>query len=115
RPRALFRGHRSGDTGELEPVTAEIPDGIDYAIHTDPPVDPEAMRYAPQAPPRYIWPRRVLALAVLVGLVWVLVGTAYWWSQRQYYVGEDDGFVVIYRGVEVPGLSSVHEVSDVPL
>ncbi|HWJ10472.1 MAG TPA: protein phosphatase 2C domain-containing protein [Nocardioides sp.] len=113
RPRALFRGHRSGDTGELEPVTAEIPEGIDYAIRADPPADPEAMRYAPQAPPRFIWPRRLLALAVLVGLVWVALGTAYWWSQRQYYVGEDAGKVVIYRGVEVPGLSSVHEVSDV--
>ncbi|TWG99024.1 protein phosphatase [Nocardioides sp. J9] len=113
RPRALFRGHRSGDTGELEPVAAEIPEGIDYAIHADPPVDPEAMRYAPQAPPRFIWPRRLLALAVLVGLAWMVVGTAYWWSQRQYYVGEDDGVVVIYRGVQVPGLSSVHEVSDI--
>lgn len=113
RPRALFRGHRSGDTGELEPVTAEIPEGVDYAIRADPPADPEAMRYAPQAPPRFIWPRRLLALAVLVGLVWVVLGSAYWWSQRQYYVGADDGKVVIYRGVEVPGLSSVHEVSDV--
>ncbi|QSR24066.1 protein phosphatase [Nocardioides aromaticivorans] len=113
RPRALFRGHRSGDTGELEPVAAEIPEGIDYAIRADPPADPEAMRYAPQAPPRFIWPRRLLGLAVLVGLVWVVLGTAYWWSQRQYYVGEDDGKVVIYRGVEVPGLSSVHEVSDI--
>lgn len=113
RPRALFRGHRSGDTGELEPIADEIPEGVDYAIRADPPADPEAMRYAPQAPPRFIWPRRLLALAVLVGLVWVLLGTAYWWSQRQYYVGEDGGMVVIYRGVEVPGLSSVHEVSDV--
>ncbi len=113
RPRALFRGHRSGDTGELEPIPDEIPEGIDYAIRADPPADPEAMRYAPQAPPRYIWPRRLLALAVLLGLVWVLLGTAYWWSQRQYYVGEDDGAVVIYRGVEVPGLSSIFETSDV--
>lgn len=113
RPRALFRGHRSGDTGELEPVAAEIPPGIDHAIQADPPYDPEAIRYAPQPPPRFIWPRRLLALAVLVGLVWVVLGTAYWWSQRQYYVGEDDGLVVIYRGVEVPGLSSVFEVSDV--
>ena len=32
RARGLFRGHRSGDTGELEPVTAEIPEGVGYAI-----------------------------------------------------------------------------------
>jgi serine/threonine protein phosphatase PrpC len=117
RPRALFRGHRSGDTGELEPVTAEIPDipeGVE-AIAADPPYDPEAMRYAPQPPPRFIWPRRLLALGVAVGLVWVVLGTAWWWSQRQYYVGEDAGKVVIFRGVEVPGLSKVFEVSDVAL
>ena len=113
RPRALFRGHRSGDTGELEPIAEEIPEGIDYAIRADPPADPEAMRYAPQPPPRFIWPRRLLALAVLIGLVWMVLGTAYWWSQRQYYVGEDDGVVVIYRGVEVPGLSSIYETSEV--
>ncbi|WP_231123491.1 PP2C family protein-serine/threonine phosphatase [Nocardioides sambongensis] len=47
-PRALFRGHRSGDTGELEPIDAEIPEGIDYAIRADPPIDPEAYRYAPR-------------------------------------------------------------------
>ncbi|WP_082606112.1 PP2C family protein-serine/threonine phosphatase [Nocardioides sp. Root190] len=113
RPRALFRGHRSGDTGELDPVPDEIPAGVDHAIRADPPSDPEAMRYAPQPPPRFIWPRRLLALALLIGLVWVVLGTAYWWSQRQYYVGEDGGQVVIYRGVEVPGLSSVFETSDV--
>lgn len=113
-PRGLFRGHRSGDTGELEPVDAEIPAGIEYAVVADPPVDPEAYRYAPQPPRRYTWPRRVMALLVLAGLAWVGLATAYWWSQQQYYVGEDDGAVVIYRGIEgVPALSSVHEVSDV--
>ena len=45
----LFRGHRSGDTGELEAVNAEIPDDVDFAISTDP-IDPEEARYAP-APP----------------------------------------------------------------
>ena len=29
---ACFRGHRSGDTGELEPIQAEIPEGVGYAI-----------------------------------------------------------------------------------
>src|SRR4249919_1492563 len=49
RPRggtSFFRGHRAGDTGELEPVAAEIPDdlppGIPFAIDTD----PESARYA---------------------------------------------------------------------
>lgn len=114
-PRALFRGHRSGDTGELEPVDAEIPDGIDYAIQADPPVDPEAMRYAPQPPQRFSWVRRLLGLAVLLGLAWIVLGSAWWWSQQQYYVGDDDGQVVIFRGVQVPGLSSVYRTTDVRL
>lgn len=115
RPRSLFRGHRSGDTGELEPVPAEIP-GVGYAIPEDPIVDPEALRYAPQPPPRFAWARRLLGAAIVLGLVWIALGTAYWWSQQKYYVGEgtgdSDGYVVIYRGVDVPGLSHVYEVSD---
>ena len=47
---AFCRGHRAGDTGELEPVAAEIPDdlppGVPFAIQTD----PEAARYAPREP-----------------------------------------------------------------
>lgn len=114
--RGLFRAHRSGDTGELEPVAAEIPDGVGYAIPEDPIVDPEALRYAPQPPPRFAWARRLLGAAIVLGLVWIALGTAYWWSQQKYYVGEgtgdSDGYVVIYRGVDVPGLSRVYEVSD---
>ena len=60
-PRAgasFFRGHRAGDTGELEPVAAEIPDdlppGVPFAIDTD----PEAARYAPREPRRHSWLRR---------------------------------------------------------
>jgi PPM family protein phosphatase len=112
-PRGLFRGHRSGDTGELEPVEAEIPEGIGYAIVDDPPVDPEAYRYAPLAPPRFTWLRRLMAAAVLLGLAWVVVASAYWWTQQQYYVGEHDGQVAVYRGIDgVPGLSSVYRTSD---
>jgi protein phosphatase len=107
RPRALFRGHRSGDTGELEPIDEEILPGVEYAIRADPPPDPEAVRYALQPPPRFTWARRLLALAVLLGLVWVVLGTAYWWSQRQYYIGEEKGEVVLFQGVDVPGLSDV--------
>ena len=54
-------------------------------------------------------------LAVLVGLAWIAVGTAYWWSQRQYYVSDQDGKVVVFRGVDVPGLSSVYEESNLDL
>jgi serine/threonine protein phosphatase PrpC len=112
-PRSLFRGHRSGDTGELEPVDAEIPDGIEYAIQADPPVDPEAYRYAPRPPRRFTWARRVLAAAVVLGLAWVVLASAYWWTQEQYYVGEHEGQVAVYRGIDgVPGLSTVYRTSD---
>ena len=112
-PRGLFRGHRSGDTGELEPVDAEIPEGVGYAIVDDPPVDPEAYRYAPLAPRRFTWLRRLMAAAVVLGLVWVVLASAYWWTQQQYYVGEHEGQVAVYRGIDgIPGLSSVYRTSD---
>lgn len=115
-PRGLFRGHRSGDTGELEPIEAEIPDmpaGVEYAIVDDPPADPEAYRYAPLAPRRFTWLRRLMAAAVVLGLVWVALASAYWWTQQQYYVSEHEGQVAVYRGIDgVPGLSSVYRTSD---
>ena len=45
----FFRGHRSGDTGELEPVPADIPEEAGFAIASDP-IDPEHARYAPVGP-----------------------------------------------------------------
>src|SRR5829696_4627099 len=65
----LFRGHRAGDTGELEPIRAEIPD-VPFAIETDP-VDPEEARYAPRPPRRFVVARRVLAGVAVVGVAWI--------------------------------------------
>jgi protein phosphatase len=114
----LFRGHRSGDTGEMEPVQAEIPDDIGFAIPSDP-IDPEEARYAPQAPRRYAWIRRLLVLMIVVGLLWVALAAAWSWSQRQFYVGEHDGKVTIFRGIDadLPGaeLSSPYEVTDLEM
>lgn len=110
---SLFRGHRSGDTGELEAVDAEIaaplPADVGFAISNDP-IDPETARYAPRPPRRFAWLRRLLALAVVVGVLWVAVAAAWSWSQRQYYVGEDGETVVIFRGLDasVPGLALSH-------
>ena len=115
---SLFRGHRSGDTGELEPVAAEIPDDVPFAIPSDP-IDPEEARYAPRPPRRFGWLRVVLAMAVVVGLLWIAAAAAWSWSQQQYYVGEHEGQVTIYRGVnaDLPGieLSQPYETSDVEL
>jgi serine/threonine protein phosphatase PrpC len=116
---SLFRGHRAGDTGELEPIRAEIPDEVGFAIRNDPVADPESLRYAPIAPGRYTWLSRLLALAVVVGVLWLIGAGAWSWSQDQYYVGEDDGAVVIYRGLDasMPGLDLSHpyETSNVTL
>ncbi len=115
----LFRGHRSGDTGELEPVQADIPDDLPgYAITADP-IDPEQARYAPQPPRRFVWLKRLFALLLVVGVVWIVLAWAYSWSQDQYFVGEEDGSVVIFRGVntELAGfaLSEPYQTTDVDL
>ena len=115
---SLFRGHRSGDTGELEPVLADIPDDVPHAITSDP-IDPEEARYAPRPPRRYGWIRAVLAAVVVIGLLWIALAAAWSWSQSQYFVGESNGQVTIYRGLngDVVGfdLSSPYESSDVEL
>jgi protein phosphatase len=115
---SLFRGHRSGDTGELEAVSADLPDDVGYAIANDP-IDPETARYAPRPPRRLAWLRPILVLAVVVGVLWVAGAAAWSWSQKQYYVGEQDGVVVIFRGVnaDLPGLSlsQPYETTDVEI
>jgi protein phosphatase len=119
RSTSLFRGHRAGDTGELEPIRAEIPDEVPFAIPSDPIRDPETARYAPRPPDRFTWLRRLLALMVVVGVVWVVAAAAWAWSQDQFYVGEQDGTVVIYRGLDasLPGLdlSEPYESTNVEL
>ncbi len=114
--KSLFRGHRGGDTGELEPVPGD-PQG-DQA-RRDHAVDPEELRYAPRAPQRFLWLRR-LAILVAVGLVLgIAVTVGYRWTQSQYYVAADGESVAIYQGVQadIPGLTltSVHEATDVTL
>lgn len=114
---SLFRGHRSGDTGELEPIAAEILDEVPFALRTD--SDPELARYAPRPPRRFRWLTRVLSVLVVVGLVWAGLALAWSWVQDQYYVGEEDGVVVIYRGLDasLPGfdLSQPYETTNVEL
>jgi serine/threonine protein phosphatase PrpC len=101
--RALFR-HRQTDTGELEPV-------VDQA-----PVDPEELRYAPRAPRRRRWLRRLLVALLALAVVAAGVAGGYSWSQNQYYVAADGPYVAIYRGVQMdlPGveLSRTYEVED---
>jgi protein phosphatase len=115
---SLFRGHRAGDTGELEPVAAEIPDDLPFAIPADP-LDPEEARYAPRPPRRFVWLKRLLGALIVLGLLWMALAAAWSWSQQQYYVGEQDGQVVIYRGLnaDLPGISisTPYETTDVEM
>jgi protein phosphatase len=111
---SMFRGHRSGDTGELEPVPAEASHG-----HPNDPMDPEVARYAPRAPHRFAWLKRFAAAAVILGLVWMGASAAYAWTQRQYFVSAHDGKVTIFRGIDasLPGitLKEPYEESDISL
>ncbi|HEY0642362.1 MAG TPA: serine/threonine-protein phosphatase, partial [Nocardioides sp.] len=111
----LFRGHRSGDTGEIPPVPGDVPEG---AFAADP-IDPEAARYAPRAPRRYAWLRRLMVLALVLGVAWMVLAAGWSWSQQQFYVADHDGNVAIFRGIDadLPGLSLSHpyEVTDVEL
>jgi protein phosphatase len=106
--KSFFRGHRSGDTGEMDPVPGEDED-----------LDPEELRYAPRAPRRFVWLRRLgIALALLL-VAGVVVALGYRWTQSQYYVAAYHDKVAIYKGVQaqVPGvrMHSVAEETGVPL
>jgi PPM family protein phosphatase len=96
---------RMKDTGEIPAVEADI--------------DPEELRYAPRAPGRLRWVRRLVILVVAAGLVVAGGSWAYSWSQHQYYVGADNGRVAIYEGVQgdLPGvdLSHVYEPENITL
>jgi protein phosphatase len=97
---------RPSDTGELEPVPGDD-------------VDPEALRYAPREPRRFVWGRRLGIAVLAVALVVGLGIAAYAWTQTQYYVGPADRRVAVYKGVEagLPGLRMHHvvETSDLRL
>ena len=94
----------------MEPIAADLaddlPPGVPFAIDTD----PETARYAPREPRRHLWLRRGLAVLGLVGIAWMAGAAAWEWSQHQYYVGEQDGVVTIFRGVQadIPGIDLSH-------
>ncbi|MGH3331111.1 MAG: PP2C family protein-serine/threonine phosphatase [Nocardioidaceae bacterium] len=97
--KSFFRGHRSGDTGELEPVPG-----------AEKQVDPEELRYAPREPQRFVWLRRIFLILALAALLWLGGSAAYSWTQQQYYVSADDQNVAIYKGIEadLPGVTLSH-------
>ena len=79
--------------------------------------DPEELRYAPRAPLRFIWLRRLMVVVVVLVVLGVAGKVAYDWTNRQYYVGvAEDGNVAVYQGIEQSllglDLSEVHERSE---
>lgn len=110
RPRTTARA----ETGELDPVT-DRPPGAQHAIDAD----PEEARYAPRPQPRFLWLRRVLSALVVLGLLATAAGAGIWWSQRQFYVGQQDGTVTIYRGLQASvgsyDLSTAYETTNLDL
>ncbi|MCW2785955.1 MAG: serine/threonine-protein phosphatase [Marmoricola sp.] len=64
-------------------------------------VDPEDIRYAPQPPPGARWASRIAILVVVLVLLGGGGWGAYAYSQTRYYVGEDNGNVAIFKGVEL--------------
>jgi len=70
-------------------------------------LDPEELRYAPRAPKRFLWLRRLAVLVVVLALIGGGGWLAYGWTQKQYYVGTDGDYVAIFKGVddEIPGLT----------
>ena len=109
--KSFFRGHRSGDTGELEPVPGD-PGEPEH-------VDPEELRYAPRPPRRFAWLRRIGILLALTALLALAATGAYSWTQDQYYVASDGDSVAIYQGIQadLPGvtLSERYETSEITL
>lgn len=88
-------------------------------ILLDPSADPEELRYAPRAPRRFLWVRRIALILVALAVVAGGLTIAYQWTQTQYYVAADGDRVAIYRGVnaDLPGvaLSHVYQVQGLKL
>ena len=99
-----------GSTGRAEPTVAVRAGGEGHGGGHGghgASVDPEELRYAPRPPKRFLWPRRIAVLVVILGLIVGGAWFGYSWTQKQYYVGTDGDYVAIFRGVEadLPGLS----------
>jgi len=58
----------------------------------------------------WLWLVLGLLLLGLLGIVWMVGAAAWSWTQHQYYVGDQDGVVTIFRGIQadVPGLDLSH-------
>ncbi|MDX6298102.1 MAG: family protein phosphatase [Nocardioidaceae bacterium] len=83
-------------------------------LMADPSVDPEQLRYAPRAPRRLLWLRRLGLLGLALIVICGGLAAAYQWSQTQYFVAADGKNVAIYQGVnaQLPGIRLNHVYAD---
>lgn len=97
------------DTSRQAPV-------VDEDELSDDPRDPEELRYAPLAPRRFRWLRRIVIGVALLAVIGLALTWVYDWTQRQYYVAESEGKVAIYQGLDGSiagfGLSDVYDTTD---
>lgn len=117
----------AGQRGSTRRTSAPRADSGTPAVVTDrsptpvaaSPSDPEEARYAPRPPRRFLVLRRLLVTIMVLGVIWIAGAAAWSWSQRQFYVGESDGQVTIFRGVNadlpVLTLSRAYETTDVSI
>ncbi|WP_241901517.1 PP2C family protein-serine/threonine phosphatase [Nocardioides houyundeii] len=112
----LFRAR--GNAPHEQGAPTDLPGDVDFAIPSDP-IDTETARYAPRPPQRFFWARRSLVAMTILGTLWMALAVAWHWTQQQFYVGEHDGVVTIFRGLnaDVPGLelSRPYETTDISL
>lgn len=110
-----LRSIRPSDTGELDSVQ-NLPPEVEFAIPSDP-LDSEEARYAPRPPRRFLGLRRLLIALLTLAVLAAAAGIAWSWTQRQYFVGSQNGYVTIYRGVDATilgwDLATAEEVTDV--
>ena len=101
-----------GAAGRAAALTANAGPDTDEAAEADTP----GPGRRPGRSRRVRW---VVGTLVTLAIVFAAGAGAYRWSQQQYYVGIDDGFVAVFQGIPQDlgriQLSRVHERSDVPL
>ena len=108
----IVEGERTGEVEVLgsaatldleasfDTITAQLALPRDGLEPRPDPVSGESARYSPTADrPRWAWLRLVLAIALPFVLIATGIGLWYSYTRTQYFVGEHDGKVAIFRGL----------------